>query len=124
MRPRLTGIRVERKYDESDFIEFGVEEVNYVDLFRPKKNSDSILRFHTNKGVFLAVTTLEGIRASWGKYGFVSLDAVNVVNLENITYVVENALFIRAYFGDGSYTTVSRSKYELVKHLKRKSHPD
>ncbi|MBG9786588.1 hypothetical protein ABD74_02650 [Brevibacillus laterosporus] len=107
--------------------EFSLEEVNYVDLYNKTKNSkNGILRYHTNKGTFLALTKLEDARQFLEKYGFQSLDSVNVVNLNAIKYIVEDPFSIKAYFQNGTYTSISKFKYKLLSHLNipKKDQPD
>ncbi|MGE5703196.1 MAG: LytTR family transcriptional regulator DNA-binding domain-containing protein [Clostridia bacterium] len=116
---KISGIRLQRRNDETDFAIFDMNDVNFVTSFKPTKNSERILLYHTDHGEYMGVNTLEGVKRLWERYGFVTLDSVNVVNLNNIAYVDE--VNFRAYFHDGSFTTISRSKMELVKDLPRKT---
>ncbi|AKF92670.1 LytTR family transcriptional regulator DNA-binding domain-containing protein [Brevibacillus halotolerans] len=118
----FSGIR----FGTNDIEEFSIEEVNKVDLFRPKNSKNGILQYHTNNGKFLGLSTLEDVWQKWGKFGFMQLDPVNVVNLYAIKYIVDDSFSIRAYFEDGTYATVSRPKYKQIEHLgiPKRDHPD
>lgn len=114
------------RFGTTDIEEFSIEEVNKVDLFRPKNQKTRVLMYHTNKGKFLGLATLEDVGQAWEKFGFLQLDPVNVVNLNSIKYIVDDTFSVRAYFKDGSYATVSRAKYKQIAHLKipKKDRPE
>ncbi|QDX91038.1 hypothetical protein EEL30_00725 (plasmid) [Brevibacillus laterosporus] len=109
----FSGIR----FGTNEIEDFKIEEVNKVDLFRPKNSKNGILQYHTNKGKFLGLTTLEDVGQKWEKFGFMQLDPVNVVNINAIKYIVDDSFSIRVYFEDGSYAEVSRPKYKKIEHL-------
>ncbi|UED70724.1 hypothetical protein [Brevibacillus sp. HD3.3A] len=96
-----------------------IEDVFYVSIFRPKGTGDGIFVLHTKHGMYHWVNTLEGVRRLWKDYGFEALDSVNVVNLRKVCFV--DPVMYKVYFEDGSSTTVSRGRMELVDHLPKKT---
>ncbi|RFB35685.1 LytTR family transcriptional regulator DNA-binding domain-containing protein [Brevibacillus sp. VP] len=112
----FSGARLEGT-DITDIEDFDIVEVNKVDLYKPKNSKNGVLRYYTNKGVFLGLTTLEDVAQKWEKFGFMQLDPVNVVNINAIKYIVDDFFSIRAYFEDGSFAAISRPKYKKIEHL-------
>ncbi|MCC8435508.1 LytTR family transcriptional regulator DNA-binding domain-containing protein [Brevibacillus sp. M2.1A] len=118
--PRIFCVRVDKKGDEFDYMEFDLtEDIFYVSIYRPKKNKDGIFVLHTRYGMYHWVNTLEGAKRQWRNYGFVALDSVNVVNVNKISFV--DPVAYKVYFEDGSSTTVSSNRMELIEHLPQKT---
>ncbi|MGC5326959.1 LytTR family transcriptional regulator DNA-binding domain-containing protein [Brevibacillus sp. SYSU BS000544] len=118
---KITGIRFDRQEGLSDYHEFDLDDIFFVTSFKAPNTSNRSLVFHTRFGKFHPISTLEQIREEWGIYGFIALDTVNVVNVKHIKYIEKSIFWIRAYFEDGSFTTVSRPRYHLVKDLPGKT---
>lgn len=79
------------------------------------------IAYHTNKGLFLPVNSLEGIGICLEKYGFTNLDSINVTNLKNIESVNVSPYGISVHFPNGTHTTASRYKYkQFLKELPKK----
>lgn len=111
---RFAGISMQTKEVE----EFDVDEVYYVDLFKPRTTArNGILQFHTRRGAFLGLVTLEDIAWYWRNLGFYALDSVNVINANNIVCIEESAFAAVAIFDDGSTTSVSKKRLHLIEHL-------
>ena len=109
---KITGIRVNRTQNESDFLVFDSDDVFFVSV------KNDLLVFHTCHGDFYWVQTLEAIKLLWRDYGFLSLDAVNVVNIRNIKYIDDEKRLV--FFADGSSTSVAARKMKLIKqHMKK-----
>jgi len=119
MPVKISCVRVNKTGDENDYMELDLDDVYFASIFRPKKNSDGILVFHTRYGMYHWVNTLEGIKKMWRKYGFVPLDSVNVVNMKNIEFV--DPVDLKVYFEDGSSTTVAKHKMNLLAHIPKKT---
>lgn len=111
---KITGIRVENG-KVIEYRDFLFDDIYFVTSFRPPNSSTRILIFHTRYGEFQQVNTLDGIKNAWRDYGFLSLDTVNVVNVQAIVRIEENMDQILAFFPDGTSTTISRKKYRKLK---------
>ena len=110
----LSGVNIETR----EFEEFSVGEVYFVDLFKPKITAkNGILQFHTEKGKFLGLVTLEDIKEHWLKFGFMPLDSVNVINVNKIAYIVEETFFVSAIFENGTSASISRNRLHMIDHL-------
>ncbi|WP_188066683.1 LytTR family transcriptional regulator DNA-binding domain-containing protein [Brevibacillus brevis] len=110
----FSGVNQETKEIE----EFSIEEVYYVDLFKPKTTAkNGILQYHTRRGTFLGLVTLEDIAWYWRDFGFYALDSVNVINANNIVCIKEDTFSATAIFDDGSTTSVSKKRLHLIEHL-------
>lgn len=116
---KITGIRADRKYDETDYKLIDLDDIFYIGFIHQGKIK--ILTFHTIYGKYHPIATLEGFRVVLKDYGFCSLDTVNVVNMSKIKSEVESNVDIRVYFEDGTYTTVSRKKSALLKNYPKKT---
>lgn len=110
----FSGVNRETKEVE----EFSIEEVYYVDLFKPKVTAkNGILQYHTKKGTYLGLVTLEDIKEHWRRFGFLPLDSVNVINVNNITYIIEDTFSVTAMFENGESTTISKNRLHMIEHL-------
>ncbi|TPG68668.1 hypothetical protein EEL31_09115 [Brevibacillus laterosporus] len=116
---KITGIRADRKYDETDYRLLDLDDILYIGFIY--QGRIKILTFHTIYGKYHPIASLEGFRVLLKDHGFRSLDCVNVVNMSKIKSVVESDADIRVYFEDGTYTTVSRAKSALLKNYPRKT---
>lgn len=81
----IMGIRLfDRVGDESDFCEFPVEIVDYIDLYRPTDHSGKIPVFHTPHGSYMAVHTLSDLAIALKRYGFVRHGNSTIINEKRI----------------------------------------
>ena len=100
-----------RKDDITDFVEFRLREVNYIDLWSPTQHSGKIPAYHTPHGSYLALNTLRDISIGYSCYGFTAFDKSTVVNLHRIREIVPEERGSRVIFKDGSYVRVNK-KFE------------
>lgn len=98
----ITGVRVKRTDTDSDYLTFSLSDVNYV------TNEEEILIFHTVYGDFHGLLTLEDVMLGWKEHGFLALDSVNVVNMDNIVHYDEENRYV--YFKNGDRASVSVRK--------------
>lgn len=113
-----------RAGDDSDYVMIDIEDIYYIDLRRQK--SDTKIMFHTKKGgyIFRFTGSLEACESLFEPYGFMRLDAVNVVNTNKIKFIGKNSYSFVAYFDDDIFTSIARSALSKVKHIPKKSIPD
>lgn len=98
---------------EYDFVDL-IVDVFFIDSFEPKKNH-KIPCYHTEKGQFGPILTLEGNRAALEQFGFAKLDSVNVVNLRNIQSLDEDKGIV--LFKDGSSTSIAGIHRDTIKQM-------
>ncbi|HEY0828334.1 MAG TPA: LytTR family transcriptional regulator DNA-binding domain-containing protein [Bacilli bacterium] len=119
---KIIGVKAEnRTGDDSDFVTFDLSEINFIELWRPTKSAEKVPMFHTNSGNYLFIVTLEGLYKALKDYGFTQLDSVNVVNLNNVSYVEESKFFIRACFENGSSTSISKANLFKVENKPKRT---
>ncbi|WP_341277885.1 dipeptidyl aminopeptidase [Paenibacillus sp. FSL H8-0537] len=117
----ILGQRIyDGEIDGEQFDTFKLGEVFFVDIFQPKKNYH-IPRFHTTKGLFTFITTLEACKQIFLPLGFVALDVNNLVNVQHIIEVTKTFYAITAHFEGGYTANVAKGKLPLVEHLLKKS---
>lgn len=113
----ILGVRIVNGKDAGDFEYFDINDVNFIDLWTPKKNY-RVPRFHTNFGEFTVLLTLEACEKAFDF--LTSLDTGNLVNLNKISYAIEKFNAITVYFSDGSSTSVAKyKKYLIEQHIKK-----
>ncbi|WP_396125576.1 LytTR family transcriptional regulator DNA-binding domain-containing protein [Brevibacillus laterosporus] len=106
--PKFFGITPSgNRSDRSAYVELSIDDFNFVDRY-----NDTTIAYHTKKGLFLSVNSLEGMFICLEKYGFTNLDSTNVTNLKNIESVDASPYGISVHFPNGMHTTVSRYKYK------------
>lgn len=77
----ILGVKTSgRVDDESDFVEFSICEVNYINLYRPRKNSEQIPVYHTSYGSFAPLLTLRDLHVALTPRGFHYIDQSTLVN--------------------------------------------
>lgn len=82
---RLLGIKLlGRTGSNSDFVEFDLRKVNFVDLYRPTEHSSKVPAYHTPDGSYLALYSLKDIAAGYERYGFKRYGASTVINEKRI----------------------------------------
>lgn len=98
-----------RKGDESDFVEIDIKDVNYIDLWQRTKNSEKILSYHTTQGSYLRLSTLIDAYVVCKPYGFELIGRSALVNqsrIKSIEVVEHNGSVV--YFNDGSHVIVRK----------------
>lgn len=119
---KIIGVRATgRTNDESDFQVFDVSDIYYVEMSKPSRNSDKQPLFHTSLGSFYQIGSLDGLRVVLADYNVTPLDIVNLVNIKSIRYIEETKYYIRAYFENGTYTSISKSNLYKVDDIPRKN---
>ncbi|MCY9512248.1 LytTR family transcriptional regulator DNA-binding domain-containing protein [Paenibacillus larvae] len=115
MHTKILGVRVVGDNITGDIVFFTIEDVYYVDLFTPKKNY-RVPRFHTSKGVFTVLLTLDSCKKAF-RENLVQLDSGNLVNISKIRFVKETVFSLTAHFDNGVTANISRNKRKKVAHL-------
>lgn len=106
---KILGVRMhDRVGDDTDFVEFDLKEVNYIDLWKTTDHSSKVPAFHTNKGSFLALSTIKDIASAYYNYGFRSFDRSTVINVNNIKEFYPERNGTRIIFIDQSYVKVRK----------------
>lgn len=108
---KILGVKMHDRTGElSDFVEFNLASVNYIDMWSPTKNSASIPAFHTPKGSFLALSTLSDAAAAYNKFGFALYDRSTLVNPKNVAEFVPVNRGTKVVFKDKSYVIVRNTQ--------------
>lgn len=98
----ILGQRIyDGEIDGEQFDTFKLGEV-FCRYISAQKNYH-IPRFHTTKGLFTFITTLEACKQIFLPLGFVALDVNNLVNVQHIIEVTKTFYAITAHF-EGGYT--------------------
>lgn len=100
-----------RTDESTDFVEFLLSEVNYIELLRPTDSSAKVPAYHTTHGSFLALSTIKDISMAYEDKGFMKYDQSNVINSSRIKDRVVQHKGTKVIFHDGSYVIV-RKKYK------------
>ncbi|OKP83390.1 hypothetical protein A3842_09085 [Paenibacillus sp. P3E] len=110
-------VRIVNGKDAGEFTYFDMKDVNFIDLWSPKKNY-RVPRFHTDDGEFTVLLTLEACEKA---FAFLTpLDSGNLVNLGKISYATEKFNAITVFFPNGSSTSVAKYKRDLIhQHIKK-----
>lgn len=123
---KITGIRFfDRSGDnDHDFVVFDIADILFIELARPSKNAPKQPLFHTEHGAYFPIGTLEGLEIVLAPYGITPLDNVNLVQLDKIDYLAESKYFLRVYFANGEYTSVSKANLHKIKHIQKRTIQD
>lgn len=104
---KILGVKMHgRNGTGSDFVEFKLSEVNYIDLWRETGNSAKIPTYHTSTGSFLALNTIKDISAAYSKFDFEPYDSSTVVNVNSIKEAISHKTGTKIIFLDGTYVLV------------------
>lgn len=98
-----------RTGESTDFVEFLLDEVNYIDLWPPTNHSSEVPTFHTSQGSFVALSTIKDISVAFAKFGFESYDRSSVINVERIKELEPVKSGTKVIFDDDSYVFVRKS---------------
>ncbi|EJW14655.1 LytTR family transcriptional regulator DNA-binding domain-containing protein [Paenibacillus alvei] len=118
----LLGVRVENGKPVGDFDTFTIDDLYFAEAFQPKANHILPL-FHTRKGTFTVLTTLEEHYEAFSKYECIKLiDSRRFANINNIEYARPQGRGAIAYFKDYHIPVpVSRDRKKNIRHLMTKS---
>lgn len=106
---KIIGVKMHgRDGSPSDFVEFKLSEVNYIDLWRVTGNSTKIPTYHTSRGSFTALNTMKDISAAYNRFGFDTYDSSTLVNINNIKEIVSIKTGTKIIFFDFSYVLVRK----------------
>lgn len=106
---KIIGVKMhDRTGDKSDFTEFDLCEVNYIERWRPTKHSAEVPAYHTSGGSYLALHTLKDIAAAYSVIGFESFDRSTVVNTEKVAELICWKNGTKVIFTDNSYVIVNK----------------
>lgn len=94
--------------DDSDFVEIDLNDVNYIDLWRPTGSSTKVLAFYTSFGSFVGLSTLTDAAKAFAPFGFSQYDSSNIINVKRIWRVEDRPGGSSIYFIDGSHVIVRR----------------
>ena len=102
-----------RTDEDTDFVEFDLMDINYIDLWSPTRNSAKVPAYHTFHGSYLALFTIVDISKGYRSYGFLAFDRSTVINLKNIKDLVPHKNGTKVIFRDNSFVIV-RKNYENI----------
>lgn len=110
---KIIGVKMHgRINDISDFVEFDLQDVKYIDLWRPTEHSAKVPAYHTSRGSYLALSTIGDISKAYEKSGFQSFDKSTVINTSKIKKLVPTSTGTKVVFTDGSHVNI-RKKVNL-----------
>lgn len=98
-----------RTGESSDFVEFYLADVNYIDLWEETNNSARIPAYHTSEGSFIALRTIEEISTAYASYGFESYGRSTVINESRIADLKPLKKGTKVIFVDNSFVNVRKS---------------
>lgn len=106
---KILGVKMHgRTNDLSDFVEFNLLDVNYIDLWSPTEHSAKVPAYHTSYGSFIALSTIKDISTGYKKFGFTSFDRSTVINNKNIKHMIVENNGTKVVFNDDSYVRVRK----------------
>ncbi|GIP58682.1 LytTR family transcriptional regulator DNA-binding domain-containing protein [Paenibacillus woosongensis] len=110
---RVLGVKITgRQGDDSDFVEFELSDVNYINLYKPSKSSESVPVYHTSDGSYAPLLKLKDISIALKNYGFVNFDQSTIVNRNRVKRTVKRKEGLNVTFVDFSVIVVSaRSRF-------------
>jgi hypothetical protein len=110
---KFIGVKLERAGDLSDFVEFGIDEVNYISVYRPQKKSYHIPIYHTSHGSYAPLMTLRDLSQALTPRGFKHIDKSTIINTSRVKHMIKGELGLKIIFKDMTQTEVaSRRKYK------------
>lgn len=108
---KILGVKMhDRTGEPSDFVEFSLSSVNYIEMWKPTSHSASVPAYHTPNGSYLAISILIDAAAAYRKYGFALYDRSTLVNPKKISELVPVEIGTKVVFKDKSYVIVRNKK--------------
>ncbi|GKU76894.1 hypothetical protein L3i20_v212910 [Paenibacillus sp. L3-i20] len=105
---RILGVKMHnRTGDITDFVNYDLDEVNYIDLW--EHNSVEVPAYHTSYGSFIALSTLKDISSAYAKFGFESYGRSEVVNVSRIKDLKRAKGGTKVTFIDDTYVIVRKN---------------
>ncbi|MBB6676461.1 LytTR family DNA-binding domain-containing protein [Cohnella lubricantis] len=109
MRLQILGLKVSgRTGDNSDFKWIDLDDVNYINLYRPSKSAEQIPVYHTSGGDFIPVLTLKDLSQALKPHGFIRMEKSTIVNRNRIKARKCSRTEIKIEFVDSCELSVSR----------------
>ncbi|WP_171056522.1 hypothetical protein [Paenibacillus sinopodophylli] len=109
----MLGVKIKnRKGDNSDFVSFTRDDINYIKRYRPHKNAESFPVYYTSKGALAPILTLKDISLAFIQHGFNYADKSTIVNWDRVKYETKKHTGTILTFIDG--TTVEISKRSVL----------
>ncbi|WP_025683631.1 LytTR family transcriptional regulator DNA-binding domain-containing protein [Paenibacillus maysiensis] len=103
------GVKLlDRKGDATDFVEFDLSEVNFIDLWSATNSSAKVPCHHTTNGSYLSLQTLKDVSQAYKHYGFKAYDQSNVINENRISEIIPMGKGSKVIFKDGNHTLIRR----------------
>ncbi|NEU27071.1 LytTR family transcriptional regulator [Paenibacillus polymyxa] len=103
------GVKLlDRKGDATDFVEFELSEVNFIDLWSATNSSAKVPCHHTTHGSYLSLQTLRDITQAYEPFGFSAYDQSTVVNENQILDIEPLRNGTKVIFKDGSHTIIRK----------------
>lgn len=82
---KILGVKMHNRTGEStDFVEFELEDVNYVDLWRNTNHSAKVPAYHTPDGSYLAISSIKDLAVGYKHFGFKRYGGSTVINESRI----------------------------------------
>lgn len=97
-----------RTNESSDFVEFNLLDVNYIELWRPTEHSAKVPAYHTSHGSFIALSTIKDLSTGYRAYGFSAFDRSTVINNKKIKQMIVENNGTKIIFTDNSYVKVRK----------------
>lgn len=104
----MIGVKLsDRKGDESDFVEFNIESVNYITVYKPRSSREQIPIYHTSDGSYVPLLTLRDISIALKPRGFHYVDNSTIINSKRVKHVERKGGQLKVIFNDLSEIVVS-----------------
>lgn len=89
---KIIGVKLHnRTGGPTDFVEFRLADVNYIDLWRPTNHSAKVPAYHTPDGSYLALSSIKDLAAGYNCLGFKRYGGSTVVNEKRVgDKIIEN----------------------------------
>lgn len=98
-----------RRGSASDFVEFKIEDVNFISVQQPKSKYQ-VPVYHTSQGSFVPLLTIRDLTAALAVKGFVRMDRSHLVNRSRIKRVIHFRGGRKIVFIDSLEVVISRSR--------------
>ena len=107
---KIVGVKMlNRTGGSDDFVEFDLEnDVTYIDLWQPTEHSSKVPAYHTERGSFLALSTMKDISRAYLPFKFESFDKSTVVNKRKVMKLEDDKDGTKVVFVDGSSVFVRK----------------
>ncbi|MEK3987425.1 LytTR family transcriptional regulator DNA-binding domain-containing protein [Paenibacillus sp. FSL K6-3166] len=110
---KIIGVKIEgRTGEESDFVIFPIQSVNYITMFSIGRSAEPLPAFHTTGGSYAPIVTLRDLAGALSQFGFTYYDKSTLVNKNRIKGRKRDKGVLIVTFVDNSEIAVAgRSRY-------------